>query len=227
MTWSVIIPSARADNLLRSLQTVFAKHQSLDPKRVIVVDDGAREGAESQLPAGVTWVSGVRPFVFARNVNLGIDACVTSTAVVMGDDVEILSENGFDLMDACLTAHPGVGILSAAVRGTVGNFNQRDDSNSAFRFEKENLAFIAVAIPRAVWKKVGPLDEQFVGYGCEDNDYCWRVQKEGFAMAITNTCVVRHDGSIPSTFRTRKDFAELFEVNKDLLRKKWPERAVH
>lgn len=39
-----------------------------------------------------------------------------------------------------------------------------------------------LCIPRNVWDTVGDWDESFKGYGWSDQDYLYRVRKEGFAL---------------------------------------------
>lgn len=226
MAWSLIVPSARPENLIRSLETVFRAHPGVDPARIVIVDDGAREEASRELPAGIRWVEGVKPFVFARNVNLGIrDAPPSDVFIIMGDDVEVLSLGCFDMLERGFGKQPGLGILSPGVVGIVGNRRQTFDPTVPFLIEDELLVFICVAVPRVVWDLVGPLDERYVGYGCEDDDYSLRVRKAGYSLGVLNRSVVRHDGSIPSTFRSRPDVERLFRENRERFLRKWNRHA--
>jgi GT2 family glycosyltransferase len=220
--WSVVIPSARAENLVRSARTVFDCHPGLDPGRVVVVDDGAREDAEEFLPPGIIWVKGLEPFVFSRNVNLGVRRAPASKAmIVMGDDVEVVTSGTFDRLQKLLEENPRLGLVSPAIEGVVGNPRQRRGGAGGVQEEPEMLVFVCVAISWAAWTRVGELDEQFVGYGCEDDDYSWRVREAGFTLAIDRDCIVRHDGSIRSTFRSRPDLALRFAENRHRFWLKW------
>ncbi len=51
VSFSVVILSANAANLVACVQSVLANEPDLPPDRLIVVDDGARADAESRLPA--------------------------------------------------------------------------------------------------------------------------------------------------------------------------------
>src|ERR1035441_10671726 len=95
--FSIVIPSRKAENLVPCVQAVLKCEPDLDPSRIIVIDDGARPDAEGALP-GVTWIAGVKPFIFARNVNLGI--------VSVDHDVILLND------DALLKAHKEIGRAS-------------------------------------------------------------------------------------------------------------------
>lgn len=221
MSWRVIIPSACASNLVPAVHRLLDAHAGLEPSRIVVVDDGARPEAEARLPTGVVWVQGVRPFVFSRNVNLGVKAAAPSDTVIMGDDVQVATPGGFDAMAEEMASDPSLGVLSPEIIGAVGNPNQRLQPGRGFRLEEDRLAFICVMIPRWAWERVGPMDERFTGYGFDDVDYCWRVRGVGLRLGVSGRCAVLHDGSLPSSYRTRPDFRLLNDHNERLLRQKW------
>jgi GT2 family glycosyltransferase len=87
------------------------------------------------------------------------------------------------------------------------------------------LAFVCVYIPKVVYDRVGPLDERFIGYGFEDNDYCTRVLQAGLQLGIWDGCIVEHGGELSSTFRTRPDIHMLFRQNELIFRSKWGRHA--
>jgi GT2 family glycosyltransferase len=183
-----------------------------------VVDDGARAGSESVLP-GVRWITGIKPFIFARNANLGITTA-GKDVVLMNDDACLLTPNGFSLLAAEMRQHPDVGICSAGIRGAVGNPRQIATPVPCFRSEPRAIAFVCVFVPWRTYASVGPLDERFVGYGFEDNDYCARVVSTGLRIGVWDGCVVDH-ADRPSSFRSRPDLMGLFEHNRQLYRTKW------
>ncbi len=107
------------------------------------------------------------------------------------------------------------------MRGAVGNPSQAPQPGVALRDEPRMLAFVCVFVPHHVQQAVGPLDERFTGYGFEDDDYCRRTVNAGLGLAIWDGCVVDHAGELDPTFRTRPDYAALFERNQRLFRQKW------
>lgn len=221
MTWSVVIPSARASNLVRSVGALLQAHPGLDPSRIVVVDDGARAEAERLLPSGIQWVEGAKPFVWSRNVNRGIAVTTGDPMLIMGDDVEVLTEGAFDRLAAVLEEIPELGALSTAVEGVVGNPRQHWMPTGGLQIEGSWLAFVCVMLSRAAWEAAGPLDEAFDGYGCDDVDYSWRLRERGFRLGVLHSTVVRHDGSIPSTFRSAPDVVERWKENCRKLEAKW------
>lgn len=214
MTFSVVILSARASNLVPTVRAVLANEPELSPEQIVVVDDGARAAAEAALP-GVRWVPGVKPFVFARNANLGI-AAACGDVILLNDDARLLTPRGFSRLAAIARERPELGVCSAAVRGVVANPRQRPTARPRLRTEECMLAFVCVFIPHAVYERVGPLDERFVGYGFDDDDYCARVRATGLELCIWDGCVVDHTGALPSTYRTRPDIRALMRQNQGL-----------
>jgi glycosyltransferase involved in cell wall biosynthesis len=219
MTFQVVIPSARAANLVPCVRALLHHEPDLPPANVIVVDDGARPEAEPQLP-GIRWVSGIKPFNFARNVNRGLNAA-DGDAFVLNDDALLASPRGFSGLAARVYVEDRIGLCSAAVRGAVGNGNQIAQHGSRLRFEPAMLAFVCIFVPRRTREAIGLLDERFSGYGFDDNDYCQRVVRSGQRLAIWDGCVVEHTGRLPSTFRSRHDLMMLFRHNQRLYEDKW------
>jgi GT2 family glycosyltransferase len=217
--FKVVILSGRAANLVPCVKSVLANEPDLPPDRIIVVDDGARAEAESQLPP-LSWVNGVKPFIFARNANLGIREAA-SDVILLNDDAKLTTPRGFTMLSQQVRTRHDLAVCSAGIRGDVGNPRQLARGASEFRLEERALAFVCVYIPRERFERIGPLDERFVGYGFEDNDYCTRALAANLQLGIWDGCVVDHSVELPSTFRTRQDLWSLFQQNQRLFREKW------
>ena len=218
MSFVVVIPSARAENLIPCVRALREREHGAE---IIVIDDGARETAESQIH-DVRWIPGIKPFVFARNVNLGIAAAQDKTVILLNDDALLLTPYGFSHMEECARAEQ-IGILSAAVVGVVGNPNQHPRPRVGSRKETRTLAFICVAIPSTTIQRLGLLDERFTGYGCEDTDYCERAKKAGLTMGVYDSCVVEHSTVLRPTFRggDKVAFQKMDAKAKRIFSEKW------
>jgi GT2 family glycosyltransferase len=223
MSFRVVILSSRASNLIPCVRAVLTAEPSLSPGDIIVVDDGARASAEASLPR-VRWITGITPFIFARNANLGFFAA-DSDAILLNDDACLTTPRGFSALAAEVAKHAELGICSAGIHGAVGNPRQIATGSPHLRYENRGIAFICVFIPWRTYMQLGAFDERFSGYGFEDNDYCARVLASGLKIGIWDSCVVDHSGSLPSTFRTRPDLMALFEQNRQLYRSKWGKDA--
>lgn len=223
--WSIVILSARPQNLRRCLSSIIENEPELPRHRIIVVDDGARAECQAEFP-GITWVPGEKPFVFSRNANLGIRKA-GGDVLLLNDDTRLITKYGFTSQSYAVRAAEHIGVCSSAIRGVVGNPRQQVGIVAAgFRVEPSMLAFISVYITKETLKKIGFLDERFVGYGFEDNDYCLRSSKAGLKLMIYDGCVVEHGGQAgSSTFRTKINISELMEQNRRLYKEKWPHDA--
>src|SRR5262245_58462729 len=138
MTFKVVILSAKASNLIPCIQAVLKHEPELPLDHIVVVDDGARAQAETALP-GVTWVPGKKPFVFARNANLGIQAAKTDV-ILLNDDALLTTSYGFTHLEQQIKRQPRNGIYSAAIQGIVGNPRQRVSKARDIRLEQDMLA---------------------------------------------------------------------------------------
>jgi len=214
--YHVIIPSALANNLKGAIASILAMEPELSPSRIIVVDDGARSSYGASLPQP-TWIPGEKPFVFSRNVNLGIRAAGTDV-IVMNDDARLKTPRGFSFLSEFVGPRSDIGVCSAAVDGYVGNAAQKP-AGLGFRTDSRVVAFVCVYIPRLVFRVVGPLDERFTAYGGDDLDYCDRVRAAGLLLGIHDGCVVDHEEKL-STFRSKPDAFQLFKKGAEIYERK-------
>jgi O-antigen biosynthesis protein len=201
---SVIIPSKTVSNLIPSAEAVWRNEDPRTP--IVVVDDGLVPASDDARAAFSrwdrencpVWIHGDKPFVFARNVNKGIRKAGNSDVVLLNDDAMLQTPGGFSLLQRAAAENPEYGVI-AATGNNVGNRNQCPQG-IGLRSDPRIVCFIAVLIPRRTIELVGLLDERFVGYGFEDDDYCLRVRRAGLKIGIHDGCYVDH-GSLKSTFR--------------------------
>lgn len=207
MSLSVIVPSRNAANLFVSAGAVRRSDPDAD---IIAMDDGL-----SAVPPGVIRVPGSKPFIFARNCNLGIEFA-GGDVVLLNDDAAII-DGSFSAMQRAAVEHPEYGVISAAC--ATASYPQRPQG-TGLRVVDRMVAFFAVLIPRRTIDVVGLLDERFVGYGHEDDDMCLRVRKAGLKIGVFDGCIVEHE-SLKSTFRSASDIWEQFHMGRSIFRMKW------
>lgn len=209
---TVVILSASVDRLLPCVQALRACEPALP---VVVVDDGIGGPVN-----GAQMVAGVKPFVYARNANIGIEETLYDDVVLLNDDAILTTPGGLTAMIEAANA-AGLGLCSAAVRGYVCNPCQRWHYPPRLRtYAGGMLAFVATYIPRMTIHTVGLLDERFVGYGWEDTDYCRRVTDAGLLLGVYDGCVVDHPADA-STYRSDPAWVAREQVNRSLYQQKW------
>jgi hypothetical protein len=215
--WSVIIPSRSDAKVIGCVASLIDTHPEIRSDQIVIVDDGLSLRTRWRL-RGVTWVRGVRPFIFARAVNMGTAAASSvSDLVVLGDDVRFATPSALDRLAASLQ---GAAAIAPEVVGVCGQSAQRAGAAAT---EADWLAFICAYIPRLVWDQVGPLDERFVGYGYDDVDWCKRAQGYG-SLKIAHDVKVLHLQD--SSYRGREDWKLRYEENRSIFEDKWRPREV-
>lgn len=231
MSLSVIIPSRNFENLAACAAAVRLHEPGA---RIIVVDDGvqvhgytdARRLAELDLD----FVAGVKPFVFARNVNVGMHAACGDSdefqdVVLLNDDAVLESPGGFSIMRGAVEVHD-LALVSASTNVVASPYQYQTTSGGVRPARRYGLhshptvAFVCVLIPAATIARVGLLDERFEAYGWEDVDYCRRVHDAGLKIAIDDRCFVDH-GRLTSTFRGDPRAAGSIEPGKRIYLDKW------
>lgn len=220
--YRVVIPSKTPANLHLCVAQIVLHEPTFDTRNIIVVDDGLN----GSCPEWVTRIEGIKPFNFARNINLGMRRALETGAecvVLLNDDAMLIAREGFRRL--VKVAIKNNAVVSSAIQGAACNPQQRIENMLDDYVQRQPmLAFVAVAIPRRVIEKIGWLDEIFDhdGYGSEDNDYAVRCHKAGIDLAVSNWCVVDHTGRLArSTYRTDPSWKDRMGVNQKRLKEKW------
>jgi hypothetical protein len=222
-SYSVIIPSRNVLNLVPCVEALYKLNGE---RRGIVIDDGPELDPWPEMLNGTVLVPGVKPFIFARNVNLGIDAAGTDDVLLLNDDALLRTQRGFDAVASAAVGHPEFGVISATTN--LGGVPEQQPQGTGLREVQRTVAFICVYIPRRVIDLIGALDERFGGrdargkviYGWEDNDYCRRVREAGLKLGVHDGCYVDH-GALHSTFRGSPRTGGDIEPGRQVYVAKW------
>lgn len=168
---------------------------------------------------------------YAGGNNDGMRLAKGEYLVLLNNDT-LVSPGWLDRLLSLLKSNDSIG-LAGPVTNSAGNVQRIDImglNESNFEvfvapylarqqgqwFTTERLGFYCVAIKRLVMERVGFLDERF-GLGMfEDDDYCIRVHKAGFALAVIEDCFVYHKGSVSFGKLSVSTYRELFERNRTL-----------
>jgi len=232
MAYSVVIPSKTAANVYRCIKSI---KEAGEHCRIFVIDDGVdwesiRDEHGVFLPCGyeVGIIPGLKPFCFARNVNLGIQAAGDDDVIIMNDDAGLQTPNGLQRLAELAYSgtrfpampHNPIGMVGP-VTEHVGNVRQlQRAAKQRLRWEPRMLCFVCCYIPRHVLRAVGPLDERYTHYGMDDDDYSLRIRNAGFTIGITDEVFVDH-GHVASSFRGEGGAGGDFTHNLQLFIGKW------
>ena len=208
---------------------------------IIVVDNASSDGTPEMLRE---WVDGERRRIilndenkgFAAANNQGLAASSGEYLVMLNNDTYVTPGWLRTLMNH-LRRDSTIGLIGP-VTNNIGNEARIDikyDSmeemmTMAARYTRRNLgklfslrtaAFFCVMLPRAVYEKVGPLDEAFGVGWFEDDDYCRRAEQLGWRIVCAEDVFVHHHHS--ATFDKIKlaDREALFAKNKAIYEEKW------
>lgn len=215
---SVVVLSKTAEYLKKLVDSILrSEPQFFNQAKLILVDDGVeKDYVENLRGMGSIVVSGKKPFVYARNANLGITEALKYRAPILliNDDTTIKTPFFLSRLQNALPENYVCVSASIIPRGGVGNkdqsFEPENTRQSLHRIEPPGiLCFVACFFQVWAFEKVGYLDERFVGYGYEDNDWCLRASDLGFLLGVTREIVVEHNspmGASGGTFKREPNY---------------------
>jgi hypothetical protein len=198
-----------------------------DTQKLAVLDSEMYDTYAKLTPLSWTGIRGINPFIFARNANMGIRAAGNNDVVLVNDDVSFCRKDSLKDLERAAYASSKIGLISPVISGVVGNMYQRvkcPGRSNGISISPKRLAFVCVYIKRSTIDEIGLLDEQFDGYGGDDDDYCYRAEQAGFKLAVTTNVQVRHGfGYCPSSTsfsRTMGDTSvSMMEMKKKFIAK--------
>lgn len=229
---------------LRSLE-LYSDYKNLE---VIVVDNASADGSPAWLREWAT--AGADRHLILNPDNRGFAAANNQGLALASGDYLVMLNNDTHVTPgwiATLVAHlrhnPSLGMLGP-VTNNIGNEAriaiQYDDMGGMLSAAAEytahhagqltplrTAAFFCVMMPRAVYEKVGPLDEIFgIGF-FEDDDYCRRVEQAGWSIACADDVFVHHNLSASFNKLKQEKRQALFEQNKAIYEAKWGAWSAH
>ncbi len=233
----VVIPSRTDEYLICCLESLEASHPG-SAARAVVADNGISDPVRMWWQSkGVTFAPVPRdPFIFSKAINLGVAATNPGDDVlILNDDTEMITPRWADAAERVLSRFQlknyGMLSLSISAKENVGNHDQALDPNlnpnGGVKESMKTVCFIAVIIRRSTWDKVGPMDERFIGYGFEDNDYNVRVWHARQRVGIVSTVVVKHGkpeypfSSSFARYNSMEMHNALFKHNHELIKQKY------
>ncbi len=240
---SVVVVSYNQWHLtLRCLQSLT---QNSDSARVevIVVDNASQDETAQGLSAWAADCPSLRSIIlngdnrgFGAAVNQGLAVARGDYLVVLNNDT-IVGPGWARGMRRHFERTPKLGLI-CPITNNIGNEAQVamagatvDEVFASARhytlghagalLSLDNVAFFCVMLPRAVYERVGGLDERFFPGFFEDDDYCMRVRKEGWSIGCAEDVFVYHELSASFDKEAPVRRQAIFERNKRLFEEKW------
>jgi GT2 family glycosyltransferase len=222
------------------LETVLAATDL--PFEVIVVDNGSSDGTPEYLARLAEHNPNVRPVLndsnrgFAAGSNQGAALAAGDVLVLLNDDTAVTP--GWLGPLAAHLRRPGVGMVGPTTNRT-GNEAQVDagyrtlselvrfadaraERHAGEAFEIPTLTMFCVAMPRALYDEVGPLDERFEVGLLEDDDYSRRVKDAGYRVLCADDAFVHHFGETSfGKLVASGEYARVLEANRARFEDKW------
>jgi GT2 family glycosyltransferase/glycosyltransferase involved in cell wall biosynthesis len=236
----LIVTFNQIDHTRLCLQSIFKKSRYPNLE-VIVVDNASSDGSAEFIKEYAQQHPEVK--VKFNSTNLGFATANNQAAQMAHGDYLIFLNN-----DTVVTSGWISGLLrylndpSVAMVGPVTNWCGNEsmikvtyktmDQMAAFAreytrshrkqyLEMRMLALFCVAMRRATFEEVGPLDERF-GIGMfEDDDYAIRIHQKEYKMLCAEDVFIHHWGKASFSKLREQEFLRLFEENKAKFEQKW------
>jgi GT2 family glycosyltransferase/glycosyltransferase involved in cell wall biosynthesis/polysaccharide pyruvyl transferase WcaK-like protein len=209
---------------------------------VIVVDNGSRDGTPELLEGFASRDPRVR--VIRNEYNLGFAGGNNQAAGAAGGEylimlnVDTIPTPGWvERLMRHAAGKPETGLV-VPVTNAIGNEAKiRVPYRNAAEMERFAVSLAAermgqsleltvgplfcAFVPRAVWERVGPLDERFKVGMFEDDDFSLRVRNAGLRIVAAEDCFVHHFGGGSFSKLAPDQYQEVFATNKRLFEEKW------
>ncbi|MFN3964719.1 MAG: glycosyltransferase [Silanimonas lenta] len=240
---SIVIPvHGKLDFTLACLRSLIAAGLG-DEAEVIVVDDASPDASGEVLPR----IPGLR---YHRNrENLGfVGSCNAGAALARGDYLVFLN-NDTTVRPGWLTAllatfeqHPDTGLAGALLvypdgrlqesggivfsDGSGWNYGRFEDPrHPAYTFvrEADYCSGAAIALPRALFERLGGFDERYAPAYYEDTDLAMKVREAGLKVRVQPAAVVVHHEGVTAGTDTANGVKAYQVRNQQRFLERWRE----
>lgn len=178
---------------------------------------------------------------FAKGNNVGMKLATGEYIILLNNDVRVTP--GWIERLVYHARRKGVGLVGP-VTNSIGNESKIEieyDSNNRKQIEEKsadyiyahwgetiklrNIAAFAWIKSRAVYNKIGGLDERFGRGLFEDDDYCVRIGKAKLDIVCAEDAFVHHYGGASTNWGS-PEFQLLFNTNKAKFESKWKTKWI-
>ncbi len=241
----VILTYNNLDYTRQCLESIY-KHtpvseSSPTPYELIVVDNASTDGTPAFLRAYAEKYPNLNVILnrtnegFAKGNNQGAAAARGKFLVFLNNDIVVTPgwlpgllkhlDNPTIGMAGPVTNASGnetrIPVTYQDISGLEAFSAEYTHTHAGENFEIAMLPFQCVALRRAVWDEVGPLDEGF-GIGMfEDDDYALRLHHAGYKILCAEDVFIHHWGSVSFSKLGVSGYWQLFQRNRVYFEQKW------
>jgi len=221
---SVIVPTRDRGRLLEACLTSLRDRTRYPNVEVVVVDHETIERRARRLIGGLAddpdavVVPFTGPFNFAAMCNRGVKAASGEVVVLLNNDTEVVADDWLDEFVGQLV-RPEVGVVGAlllfsdgtiqhagvhpGVGGLMGHGHKHrpgDDPGYHGRLtvahEVAAVTGACLGVTRALWDRLGGLDEDHLAVAYNDIDLCLRARAAGLRVVLAPQAVLHHHESV-------------------------------
>lgn len=224
--FDILLPYHGGYTAVRELIGSICLYTRNIPYRITIIDDGSPNKDYFSTLAQTPNIDGVRSEEqkgFGAALNLGIKATKRPWIVVINSDC-MIEEMGW-LMELyksfCALKDKNVGLVSARSDNPGDNHDflktPRERKDIGDQISEKSLPLFCALLSRKMVEKIGPIKEYPYGW-YEDEEYFWRMKKNGYRQAVSGKAWVKHAGgmTVKELWRQKPEIKEIMENNRKL-----------
>lgn len=235
---SIVIPVWQNHEMTH--ECIYAIQECTQDFELVIIDNGSAPPYTPPLVTNglVQLITNEENLGFPKAANQGIEAANGDVIVLFNNDIIVtpgwaetllsyLEADDFDIV-APMT------LFSAGIQmATINNYNTKEQLyDAAAEYCQGNkgmatevrYAIVSMFIKKAVFDKIGLLDDFLSPCSGEDLDMCFRAREAGFRIGVVHDAYVHHEGSV--TFKAMEeagkvDYDAVVAQNDKRLAEKW------
>ena len=246
---SIVIPTRDRKDLLEACINSLDRATSYRNKEVIILDNDSAEPETKAYFAALAQRPDVRivpapgPFNYPRLVNLGASQARGEFLMTLNNDIEAFEPDWLDEL-VSQASRPGVGLVGClllypdhsvqhagvivGLSGVAGHMYADaapDDPGYAGRiYATQDLSAVTGAcqlMRRALFERLGGLDERHLAVAYNDIDFCLRVREAGLRVIYTPHARLLHHHSASRGSDIRVERLASFAWEREYMRMRW------